>query len=390
MSRSMNRCTYRKILCMAAMVAWLSIGCAKPPAGPEWQATRVVPSDAQQVGVTRALLIFDASGSLGGRSEFKQARDLARNFVAGMPDGAYDAGLIIFGGTQRRVVPMAPFDRAALATALSEAKHIGESSPLADVLAEARDMLAAGEGPAAVVFFSDGLPTDYGNPVPTDATVSAAQELAAAEGGEVTFHTFQIGKDDSGEELLGSLAGVTEGGSFESSGRLAGGADLYRAQRNIFLSAPLPGVAAVGPGGRGDDLDGDGVPNAADRCPGTPGMAAVDDVGCWAIDGFAFARGSAELDPRQTPELESISQVLHWNPELRVRVDGHADSSGREQNNPRLSELRANAVKSYLEAAGIEAERIEVRWFGASEPIADNGTDEGMQSNRRAAVSVLE
>jgi OOP family OmpA-OmpF porin len=76
------------------------------------------------------------------------------------------------------------------------------------------------------------------------------------------------------------------------------------------------------------------------------------------------------------------------NPDLRVRIDGHADSTGTAKFNQGLSERRASAVRTYLEGLGVDPSRLETKGFGMTAPVASNDTPEGMAQNRRCQMTV--
>ena len=67
---------------------------------------------------------------------------------------------------------------------------------------------------------------------------------------------------------------------------------------------------------------------------------------------------------------------------------GHTDSTGTEAYNQKLSERRANAVKSYLVSQGVDGEKIVTEGKGELQPIADNATREGRAKNRRVEITV--
>ncbi len=68
---------------------------------------------------------------------------------------------------------------------------------------------------------------------------------------------------------------------------------------------------------------------------------------------------------------------------------GHTDNQGDATKNMLLSEKRTKAVKKYLVAKGVKADKINTKWFGQTMPIADNATNEGKQRNRRVEMKVL-
>jgi OOP family OmpA-OmpF porin len=99
---------------------------------------------------------------------------------------------------------------------------------------------------------------------------------------------------------------------------------------------------------------------------------------------FDFDR--AELKPSATEVLREAVRTLKDNPDLRVVVEGHTDSVGSDAYNQRLSERRAEAVKRYLVAQGIEASRLSTHGYGESKPAASNDTAEGRARNRRVEI----
>src|SRR5262249_36209794 len=75
-------------------------------------------------------------------------------------------------------------------------------------------------------------------------------------------------------------------------------------------------------------------------------------------------------------------------PDLHVQVEGHTDNVGGVEFNQRLSEDRANTVRSFLVAQGVPPDSIASRGAGMSEPVASNGTAAGRQMNRRVDMVV--
>lgn len=153
------------------------------------------------------------------------------------------------------------------------------------------------------------------------------------------------------------------------------------------------------------DSDGDGVPDGIDQCPGTPPGVAVDAKGCpttmgsgrFKITGSGadlrfedvhFEFDKTDLSDYAMQMLDDaanvIGQVSQKYPGLKVDVSGHTDSVGTEGYNQGLSERRANSVKDYLLRKGVESGRLSTYAYGESKPIATNDTEEGRAQNRRA------
>lgn len=137
------------------------------------------------------------------------------------------------------------------------------------------------------------------------------------------------------------------------------------------------------------DSDGDGVYDHLDQCPGTPAMATVNDSGCWIINNLHFNTGKAVIKSSSYKTLADVAKVLKANPDLRVEVQGHTDSRGREDRNMRLSQARAESVLKHLVNKGISADRMVPHGYGQSQPIADNETAEGRATNRRVELKPI-
>ncbi len=77
------------------------------------------------------------------------------------------------------------------------------------------------------------------------------------------------------------------------------------------------------------------------------------------------------------------------NPDLRVEIDGHTDSTGTAAYNMALSEKRAEAIKDHLVTRGINPERLTTKGFGFTKPAASNDTKEGRAQNRRVEFTPI-
>jgi outer membrane protein W/outer membrane protein OmpA-like peptidoglycan-associated protein len=136
------------------------------------------------------------------------------------------------------------------------------------------------------------------------------------------------------------------------------------------------------------DTDADGVVDSADRCPGTPPATKVDEFGCSLtarLEVF-FDNNSAVLKPESYPELDTVVKFMTDVPRVAGVLEGHTDSVGSAALNERLSQRRADAVRTYLVSKGIDGARIEAKGFGESRPEADNATPEGRARNRRVVL----
>jgi outer membrane protein OmpA-like peptidoglycan-associated protein len=97
-----------------------------------------------------------------------------------------------------------------------------------------------------------------------------------------------------------------------------------------------------------------------------------------------FQTGSAIIDERSYQLLDAIAAVLTEHPEiLEISIEGHTDSDGKDRDNKKLSQARAESVAAYLVEKGIDEARLQAKGWGEEKPIGDNETDEGKAANRR-------
>lgn len=108
------------------------------------------------------------------------------------------------------------------------------------------------------------------------------------------------------------------------------------------------------------------------------------------LRGVTFAFDGAELTGEAHGILDAAAAALQDVPDADVVVAGHTDSIGTEAYNLQLSQRRAARVRDYLVGRGVTAERLEVRAYGESQPVADNATTEGRAQNRRVELHLAD
>jgi len=138
------------------------------------------------------------------------------------------------------------------------------------------------------------------------------------------------------------------------------------------------------------DSDGDGVSDYQDQCPDTPKGVSVDEVGCWECVHVRFDFDKWEITPGHMEALEGMLQCLNDSPEMKVEIQGHADSIGTMDYNLKLSEKRARAVLHYLLDSGIQKNRLKIKGYGFTRPVASNKTKEGRAKNRRVQLQPVD
>ena len=96
-----------------------------------------------------------------------------------------------------------------------------------------------------------------------------------------------------------------------------------------------------------------------------------------------------EIKTNSQVELDKVVQLLNDNPTVKIQIAGHTDNIGSAADNLKLSENRAKAVIAYLSSKGIDPKRLSFKGYGATQPIADNKTEEGKALNRRTELKVV-
>jgi outer membrane protein OmpA-like peptidoglycan-associated protein len=104
----------------------------------------------------------------------------------------------------------------------------------------------------------------------------------------------------------------------------------------------------------------------------------------------SFDTGSAMIKPQMRSVLDPFAASLKDDPNARLTIVGHTDSTGSEAVNNPLSVERAQSVRDYLAARGVSPTRIQTAGHGEREPVADNSTDAGRARNRRVEIYLRE
>ena len=157
-----------------------------------------------------------------------------------------------------------------------------------------------------------------------------------------------------------------------------------------------PAGVAVDSRGCPLDSDGDGVPDYRDKCPDTRAGAMVDEDGCYAHPEepitftVFFDTDKSDIRADQEATIRRGLEMLRKYPITDAVIEGHADWRASQAHNQPLSERRAERVRDYLVAGGIDPHRLTTVGHGELQPAADNRTPEGMQRNRRATTITVQ
>jgi OOP family OmpA-OmpF porin len=323
--------------------------------------------------------------------------EIAKNFLMALnqtlPELKYNSELRIFGTSTSipdkwtmSVYGLKSYSKAEFETALKDVKGQGGTSslPMAKAITASGVDLKSTQGSTAVILVSDGEQTDQ-------APVKAAEDLKSQFGDGLCIYTVQIGDDPAGKAILEQIAKAGGCGYSTTADQLASSATMAGFVEGIFLAKPAPKPVPVATPPKPLDSDNDGVTDDLDQCPNTPQGATVDARGCWTYKAkVLFGFNSAELKSEAYPMLQEAVLIMKRNPDLKVEVDGHADSTGAPAYNMILSEKRAEAVKKYFVDQGIDPDRLTTKGFGITKPAASNDTKEGRAKNRRVELTPVQ
>jgi outer membrane protein OmpA-like peptidoglycan-associated protein len=100
--------------------------------------------------------------------------------------------------------------------------------------------------------------------------------------------------------------------------------------------------------------------------------------------GILFDSGSANIQPQSMGIIRQIYQVLQQDASINLKIIGHTDADGNDDNNLTLSQKRADAVKNaFVSVYGVSANRLQTEGKGETMPVGDNNTPDGKAQNRR-------
>ena len=160
---------------------------------------------------------------------------------------------------------------------------------------------------------------------------------------------------------------------------------------------PVPVPVAVVETPEFVDSDGDGVADHLDLCPNTPRNVVVDANGCPVERAVQedlrmelrvfFDRDKSNIKPQFREEVAKVAEKMREFPNATAAIEGHASKDSNRSSaryNQRLSEARANAVRSMLSSEfGIAPNRISAVGYGFDRPVVPNDTAENKALNRR-------
>ncbi len=141
------------------------------------------------------------------------------------------------------------------------------------------------------------------------------------------------------------------------------------------------GSAATMPSSGGDS-------NVTSNQMAGPKPGTQEDLAVNVGDRVYFGFDKFDLSGEARTTLQKQAVWLRRYPSVTVSVEGHTDERGTREYNLALGERRANAVRDYLAALGVDPSRIKTISYGKERPVALGSNEDAWAKNRRAVTVV--
>ncbi len=173
-----------------------------------------------------------------------------------------------------------------------------------------------------------------------------------------------------------------------AAGGAAVGGIIGRKSGNTVLGAILGATV----GGAAGAVIGRRMDKAAEEMQRELPNAKVERVGEGIKITFGsdilFDVGKYDLKSQTQRDLAEFAKTLQKYEDTDILIEGHADATGSDDLNLRLSRQRADAVADFLKSQGVRTGRVDEKGYGESQPIASNDNEAGRQKNRRVDIAV--
>jgi len=312
------------------------------------------------------IILYDASGSMGdqykpGVMKIDAENQILKQQLAILPELGYRAGLYLFTPF-KKYYDMQVFDKDGFMQAINRLpnaktfnKKTGQSTPLAEGIDALGPILAKLSGKTVVFIFTDGTYT-Y-NKATKQRPLEAAQNIVKKY--NPCFYLISSATTPDANKLLDDIAALNE------CSRVVPFDALYK--NPVWGAGPLYVVNSI------TEIDT---------------LTSKKIVGAKASDIlFAFDQENVRQDDYEN--LNKVAKFLQDNPKAFAVLAGFTDNYGDQEYNLKLSKKRvASAKKVILEQGNIASDRIVTHWYGATNFVASNKTEEGRQKNRRVEIAI--
>lgn len=337
--------------------------------------------------------LYEGAGFHSGATKLSVAKTLLSRMNQAIPETKLNTGLRSFGfgpcidwdGYSTLNQSIQPHASEALQNTIQSLKCSSGGTPIANAMQETQNDLKTSSGNIALFIISDGHNYEK-SPAPI------VDQLKQQLGNRLCVYTLWVGneKETAGQAVLQELSEIGQCGGSTTVDQVASNDGMSQfIEQMMFNKIAPPIIQPVKEEVIEIDSDGDNIADSRDNCPDTPKGANVDSKGCWSFSDTYFATDSVEITDKNSPIFKNAIEVLHQNPNLSIEIQGHTDDTGSQAYNQKLSERRAEAVKTELIRQGVNASRLTTIGLGETEPVAPNNTVEGRQLNRRVVYKKI-
>jgi OOP family OmpA-OmpF porin len=324
------------------------------------------------------IVLFDASGSMQdlykdtNMKKINLAETMFKERTARVPDLDWNVGLYLYT-PWKAFYEMQPFNKEKFAAAIDEMEayqpplsYRNQPSPLGEAIMNLDPILAKLSGKTVVFVFSDGQYTMGERKI---GPVPAAKEIASKY--DVSFYVISSAQSPKAEKLVNDLASVNTASRVVTFDTLLDRPEYMTGVIYMVIDKAIVETELISK------------------------VVGVE------LDNILFDFGKADIRPEYHDKLDTLAKFLEKNPEAYVVIEGFTDSIGDPKFNLKLSQLRAESVKSYMiylaqnytyllaqKDPNIVEKRLVTVWHGKELPVASNDTAEGRRLNRRVRLTV--
>jgi len=414
-------------------VSLLILACHKPaekpaapasttaPAPPATATTAAAPAHSAEdvLGIAQGAIVVRAPSSIGSGHLAMLMFDEDKNTHYTTPDDQPNGEVTVVQLAERSTIDQLQFDTGTdLGLDTHAPKEVrvemSDTSPdagfkqIADVTLAMQkdDQLFPADGSVAGRFVKITFVSNYGGPITDFPEIRAfgkkltATPLANLTGSYNATDYGTLNLKEEGAQISGCLSWA-EGKSF--IGGLEGHVLRFTYETDVDKGPAILAFSTDGKTFAGGYWKTNGVEDhppmtpllgtrASDTPANCPGSAkqematSLEKEKRLRLYGINFDSDSDHLRDESKPTLDLVANILKEHADWKLTIEGHTDSTSTPEHNQQLSDARANAVKSYLTTAGIDATRLTPKGLGATQPIASNDSALGRAANRRVEV----
>jgi outer membrane protein OmpA-like peptidoglycan-associated protein len=298
-----------------------------------------------------------------------EARDVTKNMIATIPETKMDAGLRTFWADKTVMIyGMRSLVKDAYVKTINSIENPNGKTPMASAITAAGNDLKGAQGRSAIIIVSDFSELPGIEDIKPEAIMKAITKVNADYGDKLCVYAIQIGYTPDGKELAEQIVQNVTGGYSVNSDKLATPAGMAAFVEKVITgncsryqemaAKPKEKVVIVA-----------AEPMVDEKVVAAAEVKAEEKVIVLAFEDVHFDFDKSTLTPEAQAILKRDVKILKDNPKARVRIAGYTSAAGTPAYNQKLSERRANAVRTYLINEGIiTPDRLSTIGYGEADP----------------------